>query len=57
MIKTAREHIVHNCSNKKGHIFFFIKDKEKIIKIKKQHPRMVYALWECCFCGKIKQSM
>jgi len=47
----------HNCTNPNDHVFSFIKDKEKIKEIRKDHPGLVYALWECVHCGKIKQSM
>ena len=47
----------HNCTDPSGHKFVFIKDKEKREEIRKEHPRMVIALWECRNCGKITQSM
>jgi len=47
----------HNCTNKNGHVFSFIKDKEKIKEIREEYPKMIYPLWECAHCGKITQSM
>ena len=47
----------HNCTNKSGHLFSFIKDKNKKEEIRKEHPKLVCALWECVYCGKVKQSM
>jgi hypothetical protein len=46
----------HNCIHPKGHCFKLIQDKQKIKAIRKEHPKMIYALWECYYCKKITQS-
>jgi hypothetical protein len=54
--KLAFENI-NNCTDNRGHVFHFISDEEKIKEVRKEHPKLVYALWECVHCRKVKQSM
>jgi hypothetical protein len=47
----------NNCIRDYDHQYRFIEDKFKRKAIRKQFPRMVIALWECVYCGKIVESM
>lgn len=45
------------CKDKLEHSFVHVDDEKKKRDIRKQHPQLVHALYECMHCHKIMSSM
>lgn len=45
------------CKSRLEHSFIHIDDEKKKRDIRKQHPQLVHALYECMHCHKIMSSM
>lgn len=45
------------CKYRSEHSFVYIEDEKKKKEIRKQHPQLVHALFECMYCHKIMSSM